>query len=161
MGKQRLTGYVHVRKGAETVTLAPGDILPKWAKDIVTNPDVLEDADNPSTPDEPDDDASADETIPSTGSSDIVTDESGEPGDDGDEPQKSFRELQQEAKDLGLSAAGKAEDIAARIAEHKASGAPDGDGTRPALEAKATELGVAFTADTTDVELEALIAAKE
>lgn len=38
-----ITKYVHVRhpETAETITFAPGDERPEWAKDLITNPDVL------------------------------------------------------------------------------------------------------------------------
>jgi hypothetical protein len=44
-----LTGIVHVLHPdtRDIVTLSPGDTLPEWAVDIVTNPDVLRDEAEP------------------------------------------------------------------------------------------------------------------
>ena len=129
---QRLTGYVHLFHNGELVTLAPGDILPEWADNIVTNPDVIEDADVESTVDDT--------------------------GNHPDEDTRTLKELRAAAKTLGLSGGGSKAEIAARIA---AAEEPVESDARAALEAKATEAGISFTSETTDVELELLTQIKE
>lgn len=48
----KITGIVHVRhpETQDVITLSPGDDLPDWAVDIVTNPDVLADDEESETP---------------------------------------------------------------------------------------------------------------
>lgn len=130
---RRLTGYVHLFHNGELVTLAPGDILPEWADNLVTNPDVL-------------DDAADDAAVDDTGTP---------PGED----TRTLKELRAEAKTRGLSGKGSKTEIAARIAA--AAEAPVESDARAVLEAKATEAGISFTPETTDVELELLTQIKE
>lgn len=130
-----VTGYVHIRhpETAEAVTLKPGDAVPEWAVDIVTNPAIL-----------------ADESPAREAQSNVETAD--------DKP--SREEVIERAKALGVSAKGKTETILARIAEAERAAEPEPTG-RDALAARAKELGIEFTDETTDAELELLIQSKE
>lgn len=149
--RKRLTGYVHVTHKGESVTLSPGQILPRWAEDIVTNPDVLEDANAGHEPDEPDHSRPAD--VP-----------------DGAQIPDDLPALRATAKELGLDARGSADSLRAKIREHvdaeaakaaEAAASTTEETAAVDLRAKATELGLEVTDETTEAELEALIASKE
>ncbi|GAA2577348.1 hypothetical protein [Microbacterium binotii] len=154
---KRLTRYVNVPRNAEFITLSPGETLPDWAEPLVTNPAAFEEIDA-----EPADAAASGgqtttehpaNTTPSKPARDAIVDR---------------------AKELGVKASGKSEEILARIAEKEAAlaaesntaaadtadGAEDAQ-TRPDLEAKATALGIEFTTETTDAELELAISTHE
>jgi len=142
---------------------AAGSELPEWAVPLVTNPVVLEleeqsDASKRSTP----------PTTPPTTEPPANT--AGTPA----EPTKpSHAEVKEKAKSLGLSAKGSTEALLAAIAKHEAENPPapaepasetaeSGEGTtRPDLENKAKELGIAFDAELSDAELELAIATAE
>ncbi|WP_100813018.1 SAP domain-containing protein [Microbacterium lacus] len=133
----------------ELVNFVPGDELPKWAESVITNPVVLGEYNVP------DDGAGA------AGSSDDTT---------GEKPldKMSSAELKALAKTVGAPQTGNKkaliEAITAKRAEaakatdessdDSASGETDERGT---LVAKAKELGLEVTDETTDVELQALI----
>lgn len=157
------SGYTNViSPEGELVTLGPGDTVPDWA--TVTNPALFEKSDKPAA------------TSDATGSGEANTG-SGEqsggqtqtaPPATKDDKGPGVAELRQQAKDLGISAAGSKKDLAARIAEKQAEDAkaaaeePDGgEDDRAALEAKAKELGIEFDENNSDEELAALIEDKE
>jgi hypothetical protein len=153
---KRLTRYVNVPRNAEFITLSPGDILPEWAEPLVTNPVAFEEI----------------EASPGASSADGQT--STEQGTPDTAPKPTREQIVDRAKTLGVKASGKSEDILARIAEKEAAiaaesstaaadtadGAEDAQ-TRSDLEAKATALGIEFTTETTDAELELAISTHE
>lgn len=173
MSPKRLTGVVHLMENAEVITFNPGDILPDWAVDRVTNPDVLEDFDPseiPATVDAGDAAADAAAGIAPPAAT-AVADLKG-------------AELKALAKELGVSQAGNKDALIARIIEKQAADAAaeaaaepqsesddeDESGAdaeeaesegRGALEDRLVELGLSFEPDATDAELEALIASAE
>jgi hypothetical protein len=155
MSPTRLTGYVTVPRDAEFVTLIPGDDLPDWAKDIVTNPDVLEVYGEATQP-------ARSETAGTTA----------QPAQPAPAPAPDRAAVVDRAKALEVKANGKTKDILARIAAKEAeiaaaaaaeSGASgdSGDLDIAALRTKANELGLEFTDETSESELELLIQTKE
>lgn len=160
------SGYTNViSPEGEIVTLGPGDTVPEWA--TVTNPALFVDSDHVASTGSDAGDAGDG----STGSGEQTGGQGQTPPAADENPSgksPGIAELRAEAKSLGLSAAGKKPELAARIAEKKAadanaaadadpSGEPDGDTDRAALEAKAKELGIEFDENNSDEELAALI----
>lgn len=163
------SGIVHLMRDGRLVTLRPGDKVPDWANESVTNPALFKEVDvaaqsTPAT------------TTPDAGSTDAGGTDAGANVNSGDTPAPSkeptVKELKDQAKALGVSTAGNKEAIAARIAAKLAESQPAGDddgddaaddgddeenGDRAALEARANELGIEFDENTTDEELNALI----
>lgn len=151
---KKFTAHVHLLHDAEVVSFAPGDDLPKWAESLVTNPDAFEEVEAVAKP---------------TG-----TDGAGGTGADELDGLKAA-ELKAIAKELGLPAKGKNDDLKAAIRAKRAAGAPAASGAetgeaspggepageeatgRAALEAKAKEQGVEFDAETSDEELALLL----
>ncbi len=143
---KKFTAHVHLLHDAEVVSFAPGDDLPEWAEPLVTNPDAFEEVEAAAKP---------------TGTDGA----SGPSGDDLDDLKAP--ELKAIAKELGLPAKGKNDDLKAAIrakrAETSASDSEDSSEAegepsgRAALEAKAKEQGIEFGPETSDEELELLL----
>lgn len=147
-----VTKYVSIRQPKGLVaSFAPGEELPEWAIPLITNPAVL--AESPDSDDADD------------GSQPDKTNGAQEPPA---APELSRPEIVAKAKALGIKAKGKSEELLAAIAAKEAEQNPpaeptksestdDGETSRPDLEAKATALGIDFTAETSDAELELAI----
>ncbi|MDY0829130.1 hypothetical protein SK224_08325 [Microbacterium sp. BG28] len=164
----KITHAVTVRQpNGLIVTLAAGEELPEWAIPLVTNPKVLaaEETRESRSEGETPEDATPEPPATTTPSPESAT------------PKPSHAEVVARAKELGLKAKGSTVELLERIAAHEATLTPPvdptpksagpGDGedgedpvTRASLEAKATELGLSFTEETTDAELEALVDAE-
>lgn len=133
------------------VRFEAGDELPEWAVPLITNPSVL--AETPAPPQR--------EDTPPTQPSDSQTPPAA--------PKPSRQEIVAKAVALGIPGKGKSEDLLAAISAKEAEQSPpadsptdsepsgDGANTRASLEEKAKALGVDFTAETSDAELELAI----
>lgn len=91
-----LHGHVVLRHGGELVRLAPGDSVPEWADELVTNPKLLE------------------------GEDEVEETESEAPGGDGyDDMNKE--ELQSVLEDRDLPVSGNKDELIERLREDDAS----------------------------------------
>lgn len=136
------TGHVHLMHEFAVVSFAPGDEVPDWADKLVTNPDAFEIRELGAAPVVP---------VAPTGVA--------EAGDDLDGLKAA--ELKVIAKEVGVPAKGKVEDLKAAIRAKRAEATPepaqaDAAG-RAALEARAKEQGIEFDENTTEEELETLL----
>lgn len=135
-------------------TLHPGDSIPEWAQERITNPKVILSEDGPVT-------ASA-EDVP-------VTEQSSEDGEAVEDYKKVNKpELIALLNERGLSSDGKVGELRARLIEDDAVKAAVTDDivdlfelSREQLEGIAAEKGVEFGAETSDEELAALIESVE
>lgn len=152
MSKRILNGYVHLFRDGELVTLAPGEEVPEWATEFVTNPAVF------AEPTE-----AADAQAGATGESGTT----GDPAGDDLEP-LTAAQLKKLAGDLGVPAKGNKEALKAAIRakrdadkaiEPTASESGQAPSAREAFETRARELNIEFDENTTDDELESLIEA--
>lgn len=152
-----VTKYVSIRQPKGLVaSFAPGEELPEWAIPLITNPAVLADS-----PEENEHGDGKQQQQQSAGQQELPA-----------APQPTRQEIVDKAKSLGIKAKGKSEDllaaIAAKEAEQSNPGEPpqgeaqnEGETPRPELEAKATRLGIEFTGETSDAELELAIASAD
>ena len=148
--KKHFTAHVHLLHNFETVSFAPGDLVPDWADELVTNPDAFEvrEASKTSATPEPAGDGGA--------------------GGDGLDDLKAA-ELKDIAKELGIPARGNKADLVAAIRAKRAEAEPepaageDGGQSagRAALDERAQALGLEVDPDWTDEELETAIEAAE
>ncbi|MBQ9917360.1 MAG: hypothetical protein IJO71_09190 [Microbacterium sp.] len=150
-----VTKYVSIRQPKGLVaSFAPGEELPGWAIPLITNPAVLAESPESNETDETDDGTQPEKPngAPETPAA----------------PELSRPEIVAKAKALGIKAKGKSEELLAAIAAKEAEQNPpvepangestdNGETSRPDLEAKAAALGIEFTAETSDAELELAI----
>ncbi|WP_054686464.1 hypothetical protein [Microbacterium sp. No. 7] len=138
MSKRILKKYVHVLRDVELVTFAPGDELPDWAADIVTNPDVFATI-LPTAPAEPTPAPPAPAETPADDLDALKADE-----------------LKAIAVDLGIAPKGNKDTLKAAIrAARTTVEEPDADHSH--LIEKAKELGYEDAETLTEEELEAIV----
>lgn len=148
MSKRIFTKHVHLYDGFETKSFAPGDEVPEWAEEKVTNPKVYEETGSK---------VAAAEQNEGQGQTPAT------PGDDLDGLNADA--LKALAGELGLPKTGKKDDLKAAIREKRAADAAEavkasegGEPTgRAALEEALTAKGIEFEAENSDEELEALL----
>lgn len=149
MSKRIFTKHVHLHDGFETKSFAPGDEVPEWAEDRITNPKVYEEIGNT---------VAKTEENPSGGGQNQTA-----AGDDLDGLNADA--LKELAGELGLPKTGSKAVLKAAIREKRAadaaeaakasaSGEPNG---RAALEEALTAKGIEFEPENSDEELEALL----